>query len=319
MVKLSFTVEYAGLLLLMNGLIILMFLYGRKKKRDRVMQFGNYETLKKVSGGNFLRSHDLILVVRVLAITALIIGLSSPVLIQQVMGADSDFVIAIDSSASMFTSDIDPNRFEAAKDVSSDFVSNLGNSSSVGLISYAGSVNEEQEVTSDLSSVRSSIDQQVEIGEQGGTATGDAVAAGVTMLTGSDNNGKVIVITDGRNTVGQSLNESASYARRQNITVNTIGIGGTSNESQEDFGIIQGENASRMEFPNLNRQGLNNLSNSTGGETVFVSNRQGLEDAFVTLEEKESREDISIWFFMLAGVLLVLEAVFRTTELQVIP
>lgn len=318
MVKLSFTAEYAGLLILLNGLMILMFLYGRKKKRERVMQFGNYKTLKKVAGGNFLRSDDLILITRILAVTALLIGLSSPVLIQEVMGSDSDFVLVLDSSSSMFTGDVDPNRFQAAKDVSNNFVSRLGNSSEVGVVSYAGSVNEEQELTSDHSAVRSSI-TSIEIGETGGTATGDAVAAGVTMLTGNEDPGTVILITDGRNTVGQSLNESASYAQRQNITVNAIGIGGTSNTSQEDFGMIQGNNASRMEFPNLNREGLNNLSRTTGGEAVFVSNRQGLQDAFVTLEEKEARNDISTWFFLLAGGLLVIEAVFRTTDFQVIP
>ncbi|QGA80121.1 vWA domain-containing protein [Candidatus Nanohalobium constans] len=316
--KLSFTAEYAGLLLLLNGLLVLMFLYGRKKKRERVMQFGNYETLKKVAGGNFLRSDDLILITRILAVTALLIGLSSPVLVQEVMGSDSDFVLVLDSSASMFTSDIEPNRFQAAKDVSKDFVSQLGNSSQVGLISYAGSVNEEQELTNEHSALRNSI-SQTSIGGRGGTATGDAVAAGVTMLTGNEKPGTVILITDGRNTVGQSLNESANYAQRQNTTVNAIGIGGSSNNTQDDFGIIQGNNASRMEFPNLNRDGLNNLSNSTGGEAVFVSNRQGLQDAFIELEEKKSRNDISTWFFLLAGGLLVIEAVFRTTDLQVIP
>ncbi len=317
MVRFSFTAEYAGLLLLLNGLIVLMFLYGRRKKKDRVMQFGNYETLKKVAGGNFLRSDDLILIVRVLAITALIIGLSSPVIVKEVMGADTNFALAIDSSGSMFTSDIEPDRFRAAKDVSKEFVSNLGNGSKVGLISYGGSVNEDQALTSDHSAVRSSIDN-IEIDDTPGTASGDAVAAGVTMLTGENNPGTVILVTDGSNTVGQSLNESADYASRQNVTVNAIGIGST-NGSEEAFGMVQGENASRMDFPNLNRQGLNNLTNSTGGEAIYVSNREGLENAFLNLEEKTARQDISTWFFLLSGALLVLEAVFRTTEFQVIP
>jgi Ca-activated chloride channel family protein len=317
-VKLSFTAEYAGLLLLLNGLMILVFLYSRKKKKKRVMQFGNYETLKKVAGGNFLRSDDLMLIARVLAVTTLLIGLSSPVIIQEVMGANSDFVLVIDSSASMFTSDVEPNRFQAAKDVSRNFVGQLGNSSSVGVISYAGSVNEETELAGELSTVRSSIGD-ISIGDTGGTATGDAVSAGVTMLTGSERSGTVILITDGRNTVGQNLSESAGYAQRQNVTVNSIGIGGTQNSTQNDFGIVQGNNASRMEFPNLNREGLSNLSRSTGGESVFVSNREGLEEAFVQLEKEEAQNDISKWFFLLAGTMIVLETVLRTTDIQVIP
>jgi len=317
MVKLSFTAEYTGLLLLLNGLIILIFLYSRRKDRERAMNFGNYETLKKVSGGNFLRSNDLILLVRIVAVSALLIGLSSPVLVQNVTGSDSNFVIALDSSSSMFTGDIEPNRFEAAKDASQNFVSELGNSSKVGLISYSGSLNQEQELTDDRSAVESAIGE-VSIGDVGGTATGDAVSSSVSMLTGSERNKTVILITDGRNTEGQSLNESADFAQRQNVTVNTIGLGSTENDEQ-DFGIVQGENASRMEFPNLNRQGLQNLSNITGGESIFVSNSEGLESAFIELEERETENEVAEWFFLLAGALMVIEATIRTTNFRVIP
>jgi Ca-activated chloride channel family protein len=317
MVKLSFTAEYTGLLLLLNGLIILIFLYSRRKDRERAMNFGNYETLKKVSGGNFLRSNDLILLVRIVAVSALLIGLSSPVLVQNVTGSDSNFVIALDSSSSMFTGDIEPNRFEAAKDASQNFVSELGNSSKVGLISYSGSLNQEQELTDDRSAVESAIGD-VSIGNVGGTATGDAVSSSVSMLTGSERNKTVILITDGRNTEGQSLNESADFAQRQNVTVNTIGLGSTENDEQ-DFGIVQGENASRMEFPNLNRQGLQNLSNITGGESIFVSNSEGLESAFIELEERETENEVAEWFFLLAGALMVIEATIRTTNFRVIP
>lgn len=316
--RLSFTSEYTGLILLLNGIVILLFLYSRRKKKQRSMKFGNFETLEKISGGNFLRSDDLILIIRVIGLTCLLIGLSSPLLIHESMGADSDFVIALDSSASMFTGDIDPNRFEAAKSVSKDFVSNLGNSSRIGLISYAGDVNQSHDLSRDRSSFIGTIDS-TSLGDTAGTATGDAVAAAASMLSGSQTNRTVIVITDGRNTVGQSINESADFARRQNVTVNTIGIGNASTEDREDFEIINGENASQMQFPNLNRDGLNHLSNITGGESVFVTSREGLKSAFVELEEKEVEQDISKWFFLLAGSLMVIEAVFRSTNFQIIP
>jgi Ca-activated chloride channel family protein len=316
MVEFSFTSQYAGLLLLLNGLVVLMFLYSRRKRRDRAMQFGNFETLEKVAGGKFLRSDDLILAVRVLAISALLLGLSSPTFTHEVTGEDENFVVALDASGSMFTSDIQPNRFQAAKDAGQSFIDQLGNSSSIGLISYAGNVSIEQELTTDHSEVSDSI-QQVDIGA-GGTAIGDAVSASVSMLTSSEKPGTVILVTDGRNTVGESLNQSQGLAQRQNVTVNTIGIG-SSNGNREEFGIINGENASRMEFPNLNRVGLTNLSNSTGGESVFVSTGDQLESAFVQLEQTTAKEDISNWLFLLAGFLLVLEAVIRTTNFQVLP
>jgi Ca-activated chloride channel family protein len=317
MVKLSFTAEYAGLLFLLNGLIILVFLYGRKKKKERVMQFGNFETLKKVSGDRILSSSDVILVMRILAISSLIIGLSSPVIINEEKGAGFNFVVAMDVSGSMFTDDVDPSRIEAAKNSIKNFISELGSTSRIGFITYGGEVSKDQELTRNREKLKSAVNS-AGIGEGGGTATGDAVAASVTMLTGRDKLGKVILVTDGISTVGQSINESASFAKRQNVTVNTIGIGETTGENPE-FGTINGRNASGMDFPNLNSEALNRLSDKTGGEAVFVSDSESLKEAFIDLEEREAQNSISEILFLIAGILLVLESVIRTTDIRVIP
>ena len=77
--RLVFTDQYANILLLMNGLILLIFMYGYRKKKQRTMKFGNYETLQKVAGGNIIRADLLLAITRVIAISSLLIGLSSPV------------------------------------------------------------------------------------------------------------------------------------------------------------------------------------------------------------------------------------------------
>lgn len=317
MVKLSFTAEYAGLLFLLNGIVILVFLYGRRKKKERVMQFGNFETLKKVSGDRILSSSDVILAIRILAITSLVIGLSSPVLLTEEKGAGFNFVVAMDVSGSMFTDDIEPSRIESAKDSIKSFTSELGGTSEVGFITYGGKVSKDQKLTKNRNKLTSAI-ESASIGQGGGTATGDAISASVTMLTNQDKPGKVIVVTDGRNTVGQSINESASYANRQNVTVNAIGIGETTGDVP-DFGTINGRNASRMDFPNLNTDTLDRLADKTGGKAVFVSNSDSLEDAFVDLEKRESEETISEILFLISGFLLIIESVIRTTDIRVIP
>ncbi len=318
MVRLIFTDQYANILLLMTGLVLLVFMYGYTKKKERTMKFGNYETLQKVAGGNILRADLLLAVTRVVAISALLIGLSSPVLVQNVQGAETDFVITLDTSASMFTGDVEPNRFEAAKDISRDFVGELGNSSQVGLISYSGDVIEEQGLTNDLSLIRAGIDN-VEMGEVPGTATGDAVASSASMLLSSEKNKSVVLVTDGTNNRGQSIEEAAEFASRHNVTVNPIGIGEADVEDDDEEGLIQGEEATRASFPNLNQDELLLLANQTGGEASFVTSRDGLEAAFIELEEQEVETDISRYFILLAGVLLILDAVYRSTDLEVIP
>jgi len=318
MVRLIFTDQYANILLLMTGLVLLVFMYGYTKKKERTMKFGNYETLQKVAGGNILRADLLLAVTRVLAISALLIGLSSPVLVQEVQGAETDFVITLDTSASMFTGDVEPNRFEAAKDISRDFVGELGNSSQVGLISYSGDVIEEQGLNNDLSLIRAGIDE-VEMGEVPGTATGDAVASSASMLLSSEKNKSVVLVTDGTNNRGQSIEEAAEFASRHNVTINPIGIGEADVEDEDEEGLIQGEEATRASFPNLNQDELLLLANQTDGEASFVTSRDGLEAAFIELEEQEVETDISRYFILLAGVLLILDAVYRSTDLEVIP
>ena len=316
--RLIFTDQYANLLLLLNGLVILIFMYGRTKKKERTMKFGNYKTLKKVAGGDLIRSDTLIMITRVLAITCLLLGLSSPAIVQTVQGADNDFVLTMDVSSSMFTGDVEPNRFEASKDISENFVSRLGNSSSVGVVSYSGEVNEELELTSDMTEVRGAI-RNVEMGETAGTATGDAVATSASILMSSNGTKTIILITDGTNNVGQSVEEAGEFAARQNVTVNPIGIGESEREEDDTDGLIRGEEATRAEFPNLNQTRLIGLANETGGEASFATSREGLETSIVELEEQEDETDISRYLILLAGILLVLDAVYRTTDFEVIP
>lgn len=316
--RLVFTDQYANMLLLLNGLVILIFMYGRTKKKERTMKFGNYKTLKKVAGGDLIRSDTLIMITRILAITCLLIGLSSPAIVQTVQGADNDFVITMDVSSSMFTGDVEPNRFEASKETSTQFVARLGNSSQVGVVSYSGDVNEELELNSDMSRVRATI-TNVDMGESAGTATGDAVATSASMLMSSNQTRTVILITDGTNNVGQSIEEAANFASRQNVTVNPVGIGEAETEEEETDDTIRGEEATRAQFPNLNQTKLINLANETGGEARFATSREGLENSIIELEEQEVETDISRYLIILAGILLVLDAVYRTTDFEVIP
>jgi len=176
-----FTDEYANLLLLANGLILLFYLAAKKKKKQRAMKFGNYETLQKVAGKNFLKSSNIILFMKMLALTSLIIGISNPVIVQEVQSTGTDYVIAIDSSSPMLVSDIEPNRFDAAKTVSQDFITQTTEDSYIGVVSFAGTVEQEKELTRDREELHESI-ADIEIGDEAGTALGDGIQTSSSML-----------------------------------------------------------------------------------------------------------------------------------------
>ncbi|MFB6166836.1 MAG: VWA domain-containing protein [Candidatus Nanohaloarchaea archaeon] len=315
--KLIFTDQYANILFLVNGLAILFYIGAKKKKKQRAMKFGNYETLQKVAGKNFLKSSNVILVARLLALTALIIGISNPVIVREVPSTGSDYVVAIDASGSMLTSDFEPNRLQAAKDVSRQFVNRLSDSVEIGVISFSGDVKREQELTPDTDAVKESI-SNIGMGQAAGTAIGDAIFTGSSMLMDSNETRRLILVTDGRNNVGSSLNESIQFAQKQNVTVTAIGIGSTEERGQQ-FGTVEGQNASRAEFPNLNPGKLNRTVKKTGGRLLTVTDRAELESAFLSFEKSTQRTDISIYFIFLALGLMLAEWILGTTRYSILP
>lgn len=322
--QLIFTNEYASLLLLLNGLMILLFVYARKNKKERAMEFGNFETLKKVTSDSLIKSSTFLLILKLLAITAIIVGISSPVLILSDTGSDADWTLTLDRSASMFTSDIEPTRFDAAKDISQSFVSELGDSTRIGVVSYGGQAESIIEPVYETEPVNNAI-QGLNIGDEPGTATGNAIIESSNMLENIDNGEReknVVLITDGRQNVGTGINESIEYANNRNITIYTLGLGEV-NESEGEISeeelFVDGEEATPGQFPNLNIDRLNRISEETGGESAFVAEREGFEAAFIEIIEDERDYEISEYLILIGAFFLVLEWVFKTTNYEVMP
>ncbi len=315
--KLTVTDQYAEVWLLLVGLIIVLHLYSRVNNKKRAMKFGNFETLQKVAEGSVLNSNNLLMLVRILAVSSLLVGLSSPQLVQEKTGANSDYVLAIDKSASMFNSDVDPTRFGAATEASKQLVSNSGNQTMIGVISFAGELSREIEPSSNKEAVKSAINS-IEMGETAGTATGDAVTAAGSMLLSANHNRTVILFTDGKQNVGQRINESIEFAERHNVTVHAVGIAGNQSTGSESQ-IIDGNEAERIDLPNLNQTRLQNLAQDTGGKAIFASDSEAMAEEIMNLTERTVKTNISNPFFIAAGILLVLEAFVRTTNFDPIP
>lgn len=313
--RLTFSAEYLNLLLLLSGLLLLMFLYSKKKRKKRAIKFGNYETLKRVSGRSFLKTSNLLILTRILAIASLMIAISNPALVEEVRSPESSFVIALDSSSSMFTPDIEPSRFQAAKETSRGFIEDTESDTEIGFVTYSGEIENTVEPTESHEDLLQSI-ESAGIGETGGTNLADAITTSTSLLI-DKGGGKVILVTDGEDTGEDSLNESIEFAKSQNTSVYAIGIG--SSNSSRDFETIDGENISGVRFPNIDREELVHISNSTGGNASFVSNRSGLRDAFLEIGTQTRETELTTWLVLFAAALLVLEWILRTTRWEVIP
>jgi len=143
--------------------------------------FGNYETLQKVAGKNFLKSSNILLVMKMMALTSLVIGISQPILEQEIPSTNSDYVIALDASTSMLASDIEPTRFRSAKETSKLLSMNYQTIHKWGILSFAGDVNRESGLTNNKPELKAAIDN-TETGSTAGTAIGDAIYASSSLL-----------------------------------------------------------------------------------------------------------------------------------------
>lgn len=321
MASLEFTSQYTNLLLLLNGLAIVLYIGSRRKKKQRAMKLGNYSTLEKVAGRNFLKSSNLVLLTKLGAITLLVIGISNPVLIEQVSSTRSDYVLAVDVSASMLQGDLAPNRLDASKRGLKSFVDSTSNETEIGLISFSGNVNTEQELKSDNQDTKQSIDE-LSLGQSAGTSIGDAIFSSVSLGLQSDGKAEVVLVTDGRNNVGSDVNSSIRFARENNVSVNAFGIGSRQNTTQE-FTTQQRNgqevNGTRQTFPNLDVTQLQRVANQTGGNFSVVESSPELSQGLVEIEEEKRRRDISRFFIFGALALLLIEWVLGNTRFDVLP
>ncbi len=290
---------------------MLLYYAAKKRKKQRVMKFGNYETLEKVAGKSFLSSNKIMLLLKMAAITSLILGISSPVLQYQAQATGSDYVIAVDTSSSMLATDLEPTRLEAAKSVSSTFTSQLSNQTEIGSLSFSGRINNKTQIKADKEEVREFI-SRYEVGAYAGTAIGDAVYTSTNMLINTDENRTLILITDGISNTGRSVNESIQYAQDRQVKINTIGIG----ESKENE---QTTNSSEIQYPNLNSSRLRQISNATDGAYSTVTSRKELEDTLLNMEETTVDTELSDPLIFLALILLLGEWILGTTRFDVLP
>lgn len=275
------------------------------------------------------RLKPLLFVMRLLALSALIIALARPRTIDtsnknnDVNGID--IVIASDVSSSMLAKDLEPNRLEALKVVASRFVSERVNDR-IGVVVYAAEAYTKVPVTIDKAVVLDAINgMQFEDVIEDGTAIGMGLATAVNRLKDSKAKSKlVILMTDGVNNAGFLEPLMASeIAADLGIKVYTIGIG-TNGNALFPYALAQnGEPLFRMQPVKIDEKLLKEIAQKTGGKYFRALDNQGLEGIYKEIDKLETTKieelkyvnyDEKFRIFAgLAGLLLLFEVLLRNT------
>lgn len=238
-----------------------------------------------------------------------------------------DIMFAVDTSKSMLTEDIKPNRLERAKFAILDFVQKL-EGDRIGLLPFAGTTFLLCPLTVDYDAFGHSL-KAVESGiiPSTGTNIAGTLRDAEHLLTNSSNHKILILLSDGENLEGDAL-QAAKEVAEKGMTVFTIGVGTPGGElipvnRNGKTGFIKDENG-KFVTSKLDEEKLRRIAETTGGIYVPLGiDGQGLETIYqqklsiIPKEElTERKHKVPIerfeWPLVMAFILLLIEYLLNT-------
>ena len=234
-----------------------------------------------------------------------------------------DIMICLDTSGSMRGDDIAPNRLEAAKDVSMDFVQGrMGDR--IGLVVFGGIAVMQCPLTADRAALVHYI-KSLRVGMTGvdHTALGDGIAAAAARLSRVQGQGRVIIlVTDGRSNAGEiDPYMAARLAAENGIRLYTVGIGapaGSSSASPQPG----------TEADELDEACLRELASLTSGQYFRAGDAQTLAEIYRRIDGLEKRlslreladyRDLYPWLVLAGAGLVFLGILLHSTCCRELP
>ena len=240
-----------------------------------------------------------------------------------------DIMMVLDTSTSMRAEDFRPNRFEAARQVGSEFIDGR-QSDRVGLVVFAAKAYTQAPLTLDYAFLQSMLGE-VEVGViEDGTAIGTALAMAVNRLKDTEAMSKVIILlTDGQNNRGELSPETAAeVAKTLGVRVYAIGVGARGEAPFVVDHPFAGRQR-RMVAVEIDEEMLTKVAQTTGGRYFRATNNQALREIYDEIGELEkTRIEERIYtdyeeryhrFLGPAFLLLMLELALSTTVLRRFP
>ncbi len=204
---------------------------------------------------------------------------------EQVKRRGNDIIFAVDTSRSMTTPDVKPNRLARAKLAIDDFVNRL-NGDAVGLVAFAGTAFLQTPITLDYGAFHESLAAlDTHIIPRGGTNITGAIheaQAALQRRTGSDK--ILILVTDGEDLEGNSL-VAAKAAAQDGLKIFTVGVGSTNGDliplPVDQGGGFLKDSDGHLVKSRLDESALKALAAATGGSYAPLgAENQGLDTIY---------------------------------------
>jgi Ca-activated chloride channel family protein len=278
-----------------------------------------------------------------LAVASLVIALGRPVSTVSVPIGRANIILAIDVSRSMCSTDIQPNRLEAAKDAALTFIQRQTSSTQIGIVAFAGFAALIQPPTTDQEVLQDAVENLTTARR---TAIGSAILESLNAIAElndsvapsvSDSGAEfqpepvpegtyepdiIVLLTDGASNSGPLPLEAAQQAVDRGIRVYTIGFG-TASGGFMDCGDqlwgggwfgggqpYQGDPFGGGFRRGIDEETLKQIAALTGGTYYSAVSASELQDVFqnlpIHLITRQETMEVSVAFTAIGALLAAL-------------
>jgi Ca-activated chloride channel family protein len=279
---------------------------GRRRAADAWAEPG---VMAVAPGGRVPLLRAAAAIVAILAVGAAIVALARPSVQETREEQRSTVMITIDVSESMLQTDIAPNRLDAALDAAGRFLDEAPADTAVGITTFADRAAVVLAPTTDRDDLRAALDA-IE-GTRVGTALGEAVSVSLTALQAagavqdpppadpSDSPGRILVLTDGANSIRRATSPEAAAER-------------AAAEGVPVYPILLGDDPGRPDQP-LPAETLAAMATQTGGVFAQSTTADDLRAVFADIGSivapVDELRELTVWAVGIAIALMALAAI----------
>jgi Ca-activated chloride channel family protein len=334
----TFAWPWALAALLAIPLVLGIAWWTRRRRRRAAVRVTSGALVRAALPGRTLWRRRIPSGLLVLGIAVLGIGAARPQASVTVTSNSTTILLALDVSGSMCSTDVAPNRLDAAEKAAAAFIKAQPAHSRIGLVTFAGVAGLLVPPTNDTGKLLAALQG---LTTSRGTAIGQGILTAIDAIadvdpsvapTGVDVDPRgrsgyaadvIVVLTDGANTQGVDPQTAATQAAARGLRTFTIGFGTTTpaplvcDRSQTgDFpgsggfgGGGFGGGGFRDRNPLVIDEGaLQQVAATTGGRYYRAQNADQLQDALKDLPSHitvtHNHADIADWFAGIGGLLV---------------
>ncbi|HTR57203.1 MAG TPA: VWA domain-containing protein [Casimicrobiaceae bacterium] len=259
----SFLWPQALWLLLAAPALVALYIFLLRRKKKNALRYASLGLVREALGPRQRFRRHVPPLLFLLAMIALIVAIARPSATITLPSEQRTIILAVDVSLSMRANDVEPSRIEAARTAAKTFVREQPSDVRIGIVSFAGSASVVQKPTRDRDELIAAIDRlQLQLHTAIGSGIIMSLATlfpdeglelaiadfGVAPLRdgtraksldrprdekkefnpvppGSNRSAAIILLTDGRRTIGPDPLEAAQMAADRGVKVYAVGFG----------------------------------------------------------------------------------------------